>query len=277
MRASIEIRAFRAAYRDAAQAVVSIVASERSGALDEPWFPIPATSDRLNLRGYLAACEALYVEALELVQRRFGAGLEPPRVFDAGGSFGAFALALAALGIRVTTREPLGGLGGAATALVHALEEASVDVHSDATASQPPHETGDGGFDLMICLALQSHTGSLDKMAAAASRLVRPSGELVIAVANARYWPSRVHELRRRAARPFSDRIVPHAEASYTETRLHTLLRAHDLSLRSVRACNCSPRGIGGPTQQLATEFVMRALPLRREVLLACATPSGRE
>jgi hypothetical protein len=226
----------------------------------------------LNLWGYLATCEAVYVEALELLKRSSESPAEP-RVLDAGGSFGALALALAALRVPVATCESFRGLGGAATILTQALEDASVEVLAGGTAADPRDLPFDAGFDLMICIALQSRSGYAEMVAAAASRLIRPPGALLLGVANAQYWPRRLHEIRRRAA-PAFESAIPVAQAPFTKARLRMLLRENDLCLRSVGACNCSPRGLGGPKQQLASDLVMRLSPSRREVLIACASRS---
>lgn len=279
MRAPISTHEFRGAYREAAEAVISLATSETSAAPMSgraalgPWFAIPASPDSLNLRGYLAACETLYVEALELSGRWDGVELEPPCVLDAGGSFGAFSLALASLGVRVSSCEPMSALEGGAVAVRHALEEVSVDVYP---ADRESHDDAvDGSFDLMVCLALRPDLGFPDKVMAAASGLVKSQGELVLAVANARYWPRRLHELRRRTAPKAATDTIPLDSARFTEGRLRTLLRDSDLQVRSVRACNCSPRGLGGPRQQLASDLVMRVFASRREVLLASASPGG--
>jgi hypothetical protein len=219
-----EIEEFRAAYREAVETVVS---GNRPG----PCFRLPASSDTLSLRGYLLACETLYVEAM-------GGAPLPAQVLDAGGSFGCLALALRELGIPGAAWEP-------------ELE---------------------GPFDLIVCLALQPLAPAPEEVAVAARTLVAPRGRVVLAVSNSRYWPVRLKELRRRpAAAP--DGAVALGRPSYSERSLRALLRGSGLRPQVVRACNYSPRGLGGPKQQLASDLVMRLSPRHREALIARASP----
>lgn len=239
-----------------------------------PHFAIPASRDSLSLYGYLASRESLYAGALEIAQSMEGGLDATGRVLDAGGSFGAFALAAATLGAHVSSFEPLRELGDAAGPLRLVLEQASVETSSDGGALKPSG-VAEEEFDLLVCLALQSNAAPPERVAKAATTLVKPGGGLVLAVPNARYWPARLKELRGRAARAPAG-LVPVCEASHSESTLRAFLGAHQLRVGSVRGHNASPRGLGGPRQQLALDGVMRAARYRREILLALAYRPGK-
>ena len=93
---------FRVAYREAVGAVLPFFDSarlEKVAAHNPGWRP-----DRFDVAAYLRASEVRYAEVLGLFRRCGGAG-ERPRVLEVGGFFGAFPLALAQLGLRVTLSE----------------------------------------------------------------------------------------------------------------------------------------------------------------------------
>ncbi|MCP9486718.1 MAG: hypothetical protein MSC30_12715 [Gaiellaceae bacterium MAG52_C11] len=225
MTGAVDERAFQRAYRDALGAVT-----------DNPQlaFRLPGSSDLLTLRGYLAACETLYVEVLALLR---GQGEEawPVRVHDAGGSFGVFGAALRSL---------------------------AVGVVDDAD--------GEASVDLVVGLALHGQP-SAEEIASHGRRLSRPRGRLVLVVPSSRYWRVRLAELRGRRP-PSDDGSLELGSPAYDRRQLEALLRRNGLRPELVRALDYSPAALGGPLLQTVSSVAMRVVPRHREVWLALAT-----
>jgi len=225
---ALDVREFQSAYRDAVDALALD---------DELAYRLPASADRLSRRGYVAACETLYVEALGLLRGR-GTAAWPERVLDAGGSFAVFAAALRSLGVAVV----------------------------DEPAADDP-------VDLVVGLALHGQTASASAVAAAGGQL-RPNGRLVLAVPSSHYWPIRLAELRGRRPVTRDDGAVELGTPSYSRRGLRELLRRSGLDLERVQALDYSPAGLGGPLRQTVSH-VLRVAPQHREVWLALATRAG--
>ncbi len=229
MTCAIETRDFQIAYREAIETIAPDA---------DLSFRLPASSDELNLRGYLSACETLYVEALEMLRKR-GEATRLARVLDAGGSFGAFAAALHTLGVEVV----------------------------DSAGSDDP-------VDVAIGLALHGQTASASTIANHGSQL-GPNGRLVLVVPSSQYLPRRLAELRGRRPSMSDDGAVELDTPSYGRRELRALLSRSGLRADRVRACDYSPAGLGGPLRQTVSSVVLRVAPRHREAWLALASRDG--
>lgn len=230
MSVPIESRDFRLAYREAVTTVA-----------DDPGlrFRLPASSDWISMRGYLAACETLYVEALGML-RGVGLAAWPAPVLDAGGSFGAFAAALRSLGVAV----------------------------ADGPASDAPAE-------LAIGLALHGQTDPVATLVTRSGRLLNPAGRLVLAVPSSGHWPRRLAELRGRQPATSGDEAVALGMPSYNRRRLRALLAQGGFGPARIRARDYSPIAVGGPLRQTAASAAKLVAPRHREVWLALASRDG--
>ena len=223
---AIEGRDFQIAYRDAVEGIAHD---------SDVSFRLPASPDRLSMLGYMAACETLYLEALEMLRWQKDA-VRPTRVLDAGGSFGAFAAALQSLG--VPTVDSL--------------------------------DTGDT-VDLVIGLALHERTTPAWTIAIQGGRLLRPNGRLVLVVPSSQYRRHRLAKLARRDPNTPDDGAVELGTPSYSRRRLRTLLWRSGVRPDRVRGRDYSPAGVGGPLRQTVSG-IMGVAPRHREVWLALAS-----
>jgi len=225
MTKTLQTRAFQLAYREAAEGVAWDAGLT---------FRLPASNDRLTMAGYLAACEPLYVEVLGMLRVQSHA-----RVLDAGGSFGAFSLALRSLGLAVDDGTPV-----------------------------------DDPVDLVIGLALHRQTATAEAVATLGERL-KPGGRLVIAVPSSHYWPIRLAELRGRPLATIEEGTVELGTQPCSQRQLWALLRRNGLRPKLIRGLDYSPASIGGPLRQIVAGLMTLA-PRHREVWLALAVRDGR-
>lgn len=286
MSAQSGVPQYRQAYREATEVIASLAdptqgspgfeAAPHGAEVSAPRFRTAAVGAVLNLRGYLAACETLYdmvFAVLETLQEEHGS---PPRILDAGGSFGAFGLALARIGMPVVVWERFGELGSRAELVIAALDRAGARVVICKPGKQPPAEVAAAcEFDLIVCLALHRLTQAATAVATASSELLAPGGELFLGVANQDFWPAPLRRLRGKGAREFVEGVVALADIVTTRAELVQFLDDSGLQPVAVSHANYTPRGLGAPVQQLLLDNVMRVCPRWRETMLARAIRKG--
>ncbi len=230
MTPALDERAFQIAYREALEAVPHAAALS---------YRLPASNDRISRRGYLAACELLYVQALGLLREQ-GAVAWPRRVLDAGGTFGIVSAALRSLGVAVV---------------------------DDGADGDP--------VDLVLGLALHDQTATAELIAARGARLSRPAARLVLVVPSSHYWNRQLARLRRRATTAHEDATVELGTPSFTRSQLHRLLHASELRPERVLTRDYTPASIGGPLRQIVGGSVTRLAPRHREVWVVLASASS--
>lgn len=231
MTQALEERGFRISYGEAVEAVARD---------DRRSFRLPAAADELSMRGYLTACETLYVEALGMLRGR-GETAWPERVLDAGGSFGAFAGALRSLGV---------------------------------VAVEGP-EAGDP-VDLVVGLALHGLSDSAETIARRGKRLLKPGGRLVLVVPCRHYWRRRLADLRGRRPPMPDDGVSEVGMPSYSRAQVEALVRRSGLRPDLVRTCDYSPAALGGPLLQIVAGVVTRVAPRHREAWVVLASREER-
>lgn len=227
MTRALEERGFRLSYREAVEAVARD---------DRRSFRLPAAADELSMRGYLTACETLYVEALRMLRGREETA-RPERVLDAGGSFGAFAGALRSLGV-VAVEDPAAG----------------------------------DPVDLVVGLALHGLSDSAETIVGRGKRLLKPGGRFVLVVPCRHYWPQRLADLRGRRPPMPDEGVLEVGVPSYGRTQIQALLRRSGLRPDLVRTCDYSPAALGGPMLQIVAGVVTRVAPWHREAWIVLAS-----
>lgn len=248
--------------------IAGLAAAEAPG----PRFQTAAVGAVLNMRGYVAACETLYDRIFAALETRQEEPGSPLRLLDAGGSFGAFGLSLAHLGVPVAVWERFGGLGSRAERVIATLNRAGASV----VAGEPGEQTAEkvaaaGKFDLIVCLALHPLTNSATEVVAAAGELLSDNGELLLGVASEGFWPPRLRRLRGKRAREPAEGAIALGETVHTRAEVGRLLGESRLRAVAISRLNYTPRGLGAPAQQLLLDNVMRVCPPRRETMLARA------
>lgn len=185
MSGQLTVRRFRKAYREAVETIAdtpeALPGPATAGFGSEtdaegPWFQPAAVDAVLNLRGFLAASETLYAEVLRRLERRRTEQGGAPRILDAGGSFGAFGLALARLGMPVTVYERFGELGARTDRVMDSLEGAGVIVVRGDLGEDPAAVIAAGTVDLISCLALHPSTPSASEVTSLAGKLLPVDG-----------------------------------------------------------------------------------------------------
>jgi 2-polyprenyl-3-methyl-5-hydroxy-6-metoxy-1,4-benzoquinol methylase len=271
---SVDVAAFRLAYRLAVTAVLPFFDRERLakvGIHNPGWHP-----DRFDVGAYLRASEDRYAHVLRLYARC--GGRPRPRVLEVGGFFGAFPLALARLGLAVTLSEKYAYYYGAFDDLRDFLEGEGIDVWDEdlTEALDPPRPER---FDLVTSLALLEHLASTPRPLMDNLRdLLADDGALLIEVPNIAYWPKRLKALLGESVHPLLrdvyDAAIPFTghHREYTAAELRELIGWSGLEVRELTAYNYTPEPQGrGPALALR-RWPARRFEHAREVLLACAT-----
>jgi 2-polyprenyl-3-methyl-5-hydroxy-6-metoxy-1,4-benzoquinol methylase len=270
---SVDLAAFRSAYRAAVDAVLPFFDRERLenvGIHNPGWHP-----DRFDVGAYLRASEERYVHVLALAARCGVA--ERPRVLEVGGFFGAFPLALARVGLDVTLSEKYAYYYGAFDDLRGFLEREGVAVWDEDLTERLAAPRGDR-FDLITSLAILEHLANtprplMDNLAG----LLADRGRLLVEVPNIAYWPKRLAALTGGSVHPplrdVYDAAIPYTghQREYTAAELRELIGWSGLQLHALTAYNYTPEPQGRAPMVVLRRWPARRFERAREVLLACA------
>jgi 2-polyprenyl-3-methyl-5-hydroxy-6-metoxy-1,4-benzoquinol methylase len=274
---SLDVEAFRRAYREAVADVLPFLGQERLHAIgrhNPGW-----RAGRFDVRGYLEASETRYVHALESFAR-CGRTLDGLAALDVGGFMGAFPLALRRLGVDVALAERYDYYGGAFDDLRAHLEAAGIEVW-DLDMTTPAQLPDGRRFGLVTCMALLEHLASSPRTLMENVRAaLEPDGQLLVEVPNLAYWPKRLALLAGGTVHPpladVYEADVPFTghHREYTEADLRELLTLSGFELSDLVSFNYTPQDARGPLGRLL-DWPRRNLPGAREVLLARASPPG--
>lgn len=185
---------FRSAYRQAVREIAPFLTWERQVAIAR--HNLGLHPDRHDLLTYLRASERRYLRAVDRFNEHSGTTEHQPTVLDVGGFLGAFPLALARTGAKVTLVEEYGYYGGALDDLKHFLEREGVTIWP-ADFTQPVPARPSDRFSLVTNMAMLEHLPSsprqlMDNLRASVEDL----GTLIVEVPNIAYWPNRLRALR---------------------------------------------------------------------------------
>ena len=232
---------------------------------------------RFDHGAYLEKSEVRYAAALDLFARHAGVRT-PVRFLDIGGFMGAFPLALAWVGARVTLTERYDYYSGAFDELRDFLVAEGVEVW-DLDLSEPLKQRPEERFDLVAAMAILEHLADSPRpLLENARRLLAEGGRFVADVPNIAYWPLRLGLLRGRsplapiadiyeAERPFTGHHHP-----YTSAELAEVLTRSGFVVDELVTLNYSPSPDRGLLARIAVDWPRRRFASLREVLLACAS-----
>lgn len=186
--ASQRIEAFRREYRRAIGDLLPLLTPDRIEVLGEH---NPGWGAGYDVRAYLEASEVRYVQALELAEA-VAPSCSTGSVLDIGGFMGAFPLALARTGAKVTLSEKYDYYYGAFDPVRDLLVSEGISVW-DADLTEPFSSSGGERFDLVTAMAIIEHLANSPRpMLENARELLGPRGRLLIEAPNVAYWPKRI-------------------------------------------------------------------------------------
>jgi 2-polyprenyl-3-methyl-5-hydroxy-6-metoxy-1,4-benzoquinol methylase len=224
---------------------------------------------------YLRASERRYSAALTTYVRNGGRLAPGSSVLDVGGFLGAFPLALARLGVRVTLSERYSYYEGAFDDIRNLLGREGVEVW-DVDLTEPQSNDAARRFDLVTNMAMLEHLAhSPRQLMENLHACVSLDGRLVVEVPNIAYWPKRWNALFGQSVLPPLREVFNAAEPfighhrEYTQYELTELLDWSDFELLDLTTFNYTP-----PREDMAAaphRWALRRFSSAREILLACA------
>jgi SAM-dependent methyltransferase len=277
---TVDIDAFRRAYRQAVDDVLPFLSDERLAVVarhNPGWRP-----GAFDFTAYLRTSEVRYVTALQAFERNGGStgDGEALRALEVGGFMAAFPLALARLGVRAALSEKYGYYYGAFDELRDYVAGQGVEVW-DLDLTEPVEPFPQERFDLVTAMAILEHLAHSPRVMLEQCRdLLAPGGHLVIEVPNIAYWPRRVGMLMGISPMPRIEDVF-HAELpftghhrEYTIAELRAVLQWSGLEVEDLVTYNYTPWPDRRLHRRLLADLPRRTLPSMRELLLACARRS---
>jgi SAM-dependent methyltransferase len=281
----IDRERFRAAYRQAVRDIAPFLTAERQGAIAR--HNLGLHPDRYDLLSYLRASERRYVRAVDRFNDHASPADREPTALDVGGFLGAFPLALARSGARVTLVEEYGYYHGAFDDLKLFLEQHGVAIWP-ADFTQPLVAAPER-FSLVTNMAMLEHLPSSPRqLMENLRRCVADDGVLILEVPNIAYWPNRLRALRGHSIHQAfdlyyaSDPPFMGHHREYTVDELRALLEWSGFEVRSIDLHNYSLSLRGGTWFDRAFVLALYLWPTLlfsrcREVILAAARPRSGE
>ena len=190
----IDRERFRSEYRRAVGEVIEFVTRERQELIAR--HNLGHHPNHIDMRVYLDASERRYLKVVDHYNARRPAAQGELTALDVGGFLGAFPLALARCGARVTLVEEFDYYYGAFDDLKRFLEGEGVRVWA-ADFTQPLDDVPQESFGLVTNLAMIEHLPNSPKVLLENMRAcMDESSILLVEVPNIAYWPNRLKALR---------------------------------------------------------------------------------
>lgn len=271
---TLTVRAFPAIYETACTDVLRFITDDRLVGLSKHnpgWRP-----ERQDLHAYLRDSVERYVCALELVQRRPGGLQSDATVIDVGGFIGAFPLALARSGLRVSLAERYDYYDGAFDDLRDYLAAEGIAV-IDADYTEPGQASE--RFDVVLNMAVLEHLAHtprpmMDNLRAS----LTPSGALILDTPNLGFWRKRLGMLAGKSPWPplrdLYEAEIPFTghHREYTRSELAELVRLAGMRVEELVTLNYTPLRRAPILARPVLEWPGRWVPAFREVLMVMAS-----
>jgi len=276
MSASVDVGAFRRAYRQAVADVMPFLTADRLAVVarhNPGWDP-----SSFNPEEYLRNSETRYVTALETFARNGGSAEGGQlRVLEVGGFMAAFPIALARVGVRTTLSEEYDYYYGAFDPLRDYAAAEGVEIWA-LDLTEPLEELPAGRFDLVTAMAILEHLAHSPRTLLHNCRdLLADSGRFVADLPNIAYWPTRLGLLRGQSPlAPIAhvyDAQIPFTghHREYTASELRAVLGWSGLAVDELLTFNYSRWPDRRLRARLVADLPRTWIPSMRELLMACA------
>lgn len=271
---SLVFPSFRTTYAGACEDVLRFMTEDRLVGLSKHnpgW-----RAESHDLHAYLANSAERYALALQLLGRRPSGLPRDASVIDVGGFIGAFPLALARLGLRVSLTERYDYYDGAFDDLRDYLQAEGVTV---IDADYTEAEQARGHFDVVLNMAVLEHLAHtprpmMDNLAASLS----PDGALILDTPNLMFWRKRLGMLAGKSPWPpirdLYEAEIPFTghHREYTRNELAEVVALSGLRVDELVTFNYTPLRQAPLLVRPFLEWPGRWVPAFREVMMVMAS-----